>query len=68
MIPSFKYLGWVLSSADNDWPALVQNLARAQKVLWRMTSILNRGRGGARPCVSRFFFKAFVQPVLLFGA
>ena len=64
MVTSFQYLGRVISAADNDWPAVVRNLSQ-ERVVWKsMTRILIRE--GAEPQVSRFFFKSFVQAVLLF--
>ena len=65
MVTSFRYPGRVISAADDDWLAVVQNLAKARAVWRRMTRILSRE--GARPWVSGFFFKAVVQSVLLFG-
>ena len=66
MLTSFKYLGIVLSAADDDWPEVVRNLVKARTVWHRMSRILIRE--GARPRVSGFFFKSVVQSVLLFGA
>ena len=66
MVTSFKYLGWVISAADNDWPTVVKNLTRSRKVGSRMSRILSRE--GAASQVSGFFFKAVVQAVLIFGA
>ena len=66
MVTSFRYLEWVILVADNDWTEVVKNLARARKVWSRMLYILSRER--AAQGVSRFFFKAVVQAVLLFGA
>ena len=66
MVTSFRYLGRVILAADNDWPAVVRDLARARAVWKRMTRILSRE--GAEPRVSGFFFKSVVQAVLLFGA
>ena len=66
MVTSFKYLGRVISAADNDCPKLVRNLAKARVVWWRLTQILRRE--GAVPQVSGFFFKSVVHSVLLFGA
>ena len=66
MVPHFKYLGIVLSTADNDWMVVIQNLTKAQTVWRRMSSILIRN--GARPRVSGFFFKSVVQSVLIFDA
>ena len=66
MVTSFKYLGWVVSAADNDWLAVVRNLAKAWAVCQRLTRILRRE--GVTPRVSGFSFKAVVQSVLIFGA
>ena len=66
MVTSFRYLGRVISAADDNWPAVVWNLAKARAVWRRMTRILSRE--GAETRVSGFFFKAVIQSVLLFGA
>ena len=66
MVNSFKYLERVILAADNNWSAVVNNLARSRKVWIRMLRILSRE--GAAPQVSGFFFKAVVQAVLIFGA
>ena len=66
MVPSLKYLGRVLSTADDDWLEVVQNLAKARTVWQRISRILSMEE--ARPWVSGFFFKAVVQLVLIFSA
>ena len=66
MVTSFKYLGRVLTEADNTWPAIVGNLSKAQKIWARLARIL--GWEGANPRVSGIFFKAVVQAVMLFGS
>ena len=66
MVKSFKYLGRVLSAADNDWTLVVQNLAKVRMAGRRMSRILIRE--GARPQVSIFFFKSVIQLVLLLVA
>ena len=65
MVTSLRYLGRVILEVDNDWPAVVRNLAKARSVWRRTTSILSREE--AEPKVSGFFFKSVVQLVLLFG-
>ena len=65
MVTSFRYLGRVMSEADDDWTEVVQNLAKA-RVAWKITTRI-LSREGERPRVSGFFFKAVVQSVLLFG-
>ena len=52
--------------ADDDWPSVARNLSRERAVWKRMIIILIRK--GAEPRVSRFFFKAVVQAVMLFSA
>ena len=64
MVTSFQYLGRVISAADDDWPAVVSNLSQERVVSKSMTRIL--GREAAEPQVSSFFFKAFMQAVLIF--
>ena len=66
MVNSFRYLGRVISAADDNWPAVIRNLAKAWLVWRRTMRILIRE--GARPRVYGFFFKAFVQSVLLFDS
>ena len=65
MVPPLKYLGILLSSADDDCPVVIRNLTKARAVWRRILKILSRE--GVRPRVSGFFFKASVQSVLLFG-
>ena len=59
----FKYMGQILTAADENWPELVGNLRKAKKIWARMERML--GQEGARPRVSGMFFKAVVQAVLL---
>ena len=66
MVTYFRYLGRVISAADDNWLAVIQNLAKSQAVQRRMMRILRRE--GARLWVYEFFFKAVVQLVLLFCA
>ena len=65
MVTSFKYLGQVISAADDNWLAVVINLAKAQALWRRLTRIISREEAALR--VSKFFFKLVVQSVLLFG-
>ena len=66
MVNSFKYLGWMISGADDDFPAVVRNLAKARAVCQRLSRILVRGEAALQ--LSGFFFKAVVQSVLRFSA
>ena len=54
----------MISRADDDWPAVIRNLEKAQAVGRSMLKILRRE--GAMPLVYRYFFKAVVQSILLF--
>ena len=68
-VPFFKYLGRILSSSDNNWPAVEQNLLRA-RVKWAlMVNIL--GREGADSSTAGIFYvevmQAVVQVVLFLG-
>ena len=65
-VPSFKYLGIILTEGDDDWPAVTGNLGKARKSWGRLQWILSRE--GATKRVLGNFFKAVVQQVLLFGA
>ena len=65
-VPSFKYLGRILTEGDNEWPAVTGNLGKARKSWGRLQRILSRE--GSTKRVSGNFFKAVVQQVLLFGA
>ena len=62
----FKYLGRVLTAADDDWPVVVGNLWKTWESWDQLARILVRE--GASPRVSGMFFKAVVQAVILFGS
>ena len=64
MVTSFKYLGRLILATDYNWPAVMRKLDRAKKFWSRMLLIVSRE--GASPWVSRFFFKAVIQAVLIF--
>ena len=66
MVTSLKYLGRVILATDDDWPAVVRNLARSKTVWRRILRILSREV--STPQVYGFFFKAVIQVVLLFRA
>ena len=65
-VPSFKYLGRILTEGVDDWTTVAGNLGKARKSWLRLQGILIRE--GAMKRVSGEFFKAVVQQVLLFGA
>ena len=65
-VTEFCYLGRILTSTDDDWPAVARNLRKARVTWVRLARIL--GREGADPKVSHNFYIAVTQQVLLFGA
>ena len=62
----FCYLGRILTATDDDWPEVAGNIRKAQVSWGRLARVL--GREGADPKVSRSFYTAVTQQVLLFGA
>ena len=65
-VSEFRYLGRLLTATDDDCPA-VAGYIRKVRVSWgRLERVL--GREGADPKVSRSFYTAVTQQVLLFGA
>ena len=42
MVISFKYLGLVILTTDDDWPAVVRKLARSKMAWSRMSLIISR--------------------------
>ena len=65
MVTSFRYLGRLISAAEDHWTELVRKLSQTRSVWKRMTIILIRE--GADPQVYTFYFKAVVKLVLLFS-
>jgi hypothetical protein len=66
MVTTFKYLGRILTSRDNDWEAAYWNLKTAKQRWATISHIL--ARESTSPQVSAFFYKAFIQMVLLYGS
>ena len=66
VVPSFKYLGRILTEGDDNWPAVAGNMGKSRNSWGRLQGILSRE--GATKRVLGDFFKAVVQKVLLFGA
>lgn len=65
-VETFKYLGRIVSSTDNDWPALQRNLTKARQ-RWGMISRVLR-RHGANARISGKFYKAAVLTILLYSS
>ena len=62
----FRYLRRILTATDDDWPAVAGNLKKARQSWGRLARVL--GRESADPKVSRTFYIAVTQAVLLFGS
>jgi hypothetical protein len=65
-VSAFKYLGWPLSSTDDDWPAIYSNLSEVRQCLAMVSRVLTRE--GADPRTSAMLYKVIVQSTLLHGA
>ena len=65
-VTEFKYLGRFMTNTDDDWPAVARNIRKARASWGRLARILVRE--GADLKVTRSFYTAVTQQVLLFGA
>ena len=65
-VSAFKYMGRVLTAGNDNCLAVVGNLGKAQRTWGQVSRVM--GRDGADQKVSRPFYKAVIQAVLLFGA
>ena len=65
-VTEFRYLGRILTATDDNWPAAAGNIKKARRSWEQLARVL--GREGADPKVSRTFYIAVTQQVLLFGA
>ena len=65
-VSEFRYLGRLLTATDDDWSAVAGNIRKSWVSWGRLAQVL--GREGADPKVSRSFYTAVTQQVLLFGA
>ena len=63
-VSEFRYLGRLLTATDNDWPTVAGNIKKARRSWLRLAKVL--GRVGEDPKVSRTFYIAVTQAVLLF--
>ena len=66
VVREFRYLGRMLIATDDDWPAVAGNIRKARLSWGQLARVL--GREGADPKLSRSFYTAVTQQVLLFGA
>ena len=65
-VSEFRYLGRILTATDDDCPAVAGNVRKARVSWVRLDRVM--GREGADPKVSRNFYTAVTQQVLLFKA
>ena len=65
-VSEFRYLGRLLTATDDDWSAVAGNTQKARVSWGWLARVL--GREGAESKVSRIFYTAVTQQVLLFGA
>jgi len=65
-VHSFRYLGRMVCSDDNDWLAISTNLKKA-RAQWSMISRI-LSRDSANYNIMGYFYKAIVQSVLLYGS
>ena len=63
-VSEFRYLGRLLTATDDDWLEVAGNIRKARVSWGRLARVL--GREGADPKVSRSFYTAVTQQVLLF--
>ena len=65
-VTEFRYLGRILMVTEDDCPAVAGNIKKARRIWGRLARVLDRE--GADHKVSRTFYIAVTQQVLLFGA
>ena len=65
-VSEFRYLGRLLTATDDYWPAVAGNIRKVRVIWGRLARV--PGREEADPKVSRSFYTAVTQQVLLFGA
>jgi hypothetical protein len=65
MVTTFKYLGRILTSRDNDWEAAYWHMKKAKQRWATISRVL--ACESASPRVSALFYKAVIQTVLLYG-
>ena len=65
-VSELRYLGRLLTATEDNWPVVDGNIKKAWRIWGRLAKVL--GREGADPKVSRTFYIAVTQAVLLFGA
>ena len=66
MVIYFRYLERFLTTKDDDWTEVIENLHKAFRSWVQLSWIL--GRKDANDRMSRHLYLAIVQTVLLFGS
>ena len=64
-VTSFKYMGRVMNTSDNNWPAVVKNMRDGRRKWSRFSRLW--GQEGANARTSDTLYKAVVQATFLFG-
>jgi hypothetical protein len=64
---SFKYLGRIITSKDDDLPAVVTQIKKARQIWARVSRILKK-KTNSNIRIMATFYKVIVQSVLLYGA
>ena len=64
-VSEFRYLRRLLTATGDDWPAVAGNIRKARVSWGRLVRVMGRKR--ADPKVSRIFYTAVTQQVLLLG-
>ena len=65
-VTSLKYLGQILTAADENWPAVIINLRKTRQKWAQMKRVLVREGADAR--TSGQIYLAVVQLVMLYGS
>ena len=65
-VSEFRYLGRLLTATEDDWSEGAGNIKKARRSWGWLAKVL--GREGADHKVSRTFYIAVTQAVLIFGA
>ena len=65
-VPSFKYIGRILSALDDDWPVVIHNIRKSRKKWSRLLRVMGRDGVDVRP--SGLFYIEVVQAVPMYGS
>ena len=65
-VTAFKYLGWVMTAVDDDWPAVVGKLSNIKEELGAVVADIDPGGGGSEG-VGTFFKGSGIGSVVVRG-